>query len=80
MTPRLRLFAIGLWVGVGLILAYEFYALSLNQGVTISEIFWQIATVHPVLPFALGFLCGHFVWQSADVYEFAFKDRKGDKK
>jgi hypothetical protein len=75
MAPRnKKLFAaaVGLWLGVALIMGYELYALDLNQGVTISEYFWRITAVHPILAFALGYLSGHLTWQSSSVYRDTF--------
>lgn len=45
------------------LLVYEGVAL-LNgkSGDTISEIFWSLSQ-NPLVPFAFGFLCGHFFWQ-----------------
>jgi hypothetical protein len=67
MTP-LFWFAVLFWFGLALILAYEFYAMHLHQGKTISEVFWRVTVAHPILAFALGFVAGHLVWQSASVY------------
>lgn len=52
-------------LGVALILGYEIWAIRRKEpGDTISEIFWK-ASRKPLVPFALGLLCGHLVWQSA---------------
>jgi hypothetical protein len=64
----LFLLGVGFWAGIALILAYEFYALHLNQGKTISEIVWRITVAHPLIAFSAGVLCGHLFWQSASVY------------
>lgn len=40
--------------------AYEIYALADQRpGDTISEIIWALSA-RPLVPFAAGFLCGHF--------------------
>lgn len=31
-------------------------------GDTVSEVFWTAASSLPLVPFALGLLCGHLVW------------------
>jgi hypothetical protein len=53
------------WIFGGLcalMLVYEFYALTNSHpGDTISEIFWKLGE-RPLVPFAFGFLCGHFFW------------------
>jgi hypothetical protein len=46
-----------------LILLYELVALGTpQQGDTISEIVWRVSSTRPILPFAVGVLCGHFFW------------------
>lgn len=60
--------AVLFWIGVALILFYEFYALHQNQGKTISEIIWRITFTHPLIALAFGILMGHFFWQSTAVY------------
>jgi len=35
----------------------------LGPNATISEAFWDIRRARPILNFALGLFCGHFVWQ-----------------
>jgi len=35
------------------------------QGQTISEIVWHVSLKRPVVPFAFGFLMGHFFAQAA---------------
>lgn len=52
---------------------YELVALKQSRGFTISELFWHAAYKHPLLPFALGLLCGHFVWQSTRCAELLGK-------
>ena len=59
------------WLGIGLVLTYEFFALSAEQRIpheTISEITWRVSTKHPLVPFLMGILMGHFFWQSTSVY------------
>ena len=59
------------WGGITLIMIYEFYAYSQEKkrpGETISEWTWRISTTHPLVPFAMGILMGHFFWQSTAVY------------
>lgn len=56
------------WLGVVLILSYEFYALYMKQGKTISEITWRLTVAHPLVAFSFGVLMGHFFWQSTSVY------------
>lgn len=55
------------WVLTGLILAlllYELVALSTKTpGATISEIVWNATHRRPILPFAVGLLCGHLFWR-----------------
>lgn len=48
------------------ILAFEFYALKHGKP-TLSRVLWETAKSWPVLPFAIGILCGHFFWQLACV-------------
>lgn len=54
---------------VAALLIYEGYTLVNNErDDTISETVWR-ASRRPLVPFALGFLLSHFVWQSQDVYD-----------
>lgn len=47
-------------------LLYEGWTLvNHTAGDTISEAVWSISTKRPIVPFALGFLMGHFFWQAA---------------
>ena len=48
----------------GLMLIYEVVALYQGRGHTISEIIWAVSTSHPLVPFVIGGLMGHFFWQS----------------
>ena len=54
-----------LWIFAALclgLLGYEAVALlNSHKGDTISEIFWHLSK-RPLVPFAFGFLCGHFFW------------------
>jgi len=34
-----------------------------GSGETLSYEFWIVSKKYPAIPFALGFLCGHLVWQ-----------------
>jgi len=55
------------------LLAYEMYTLVNSKPKdTISESMWR-ASKRPLVPFALGMLTGHFVWQGQDVYEDYWK-------
>lgn len=55
------------WVFAALclgLLVYEGVALySKRDGDTISEMTWYLSK-RPLVPFAMGFLMGHFFWQS----------------
>ena len=54
------------WALVGALLSYEIFTLICRDrypGAMISEIIWRISTYHPLVPFALGLLMGHFFWQ-----------------
>lgn len=62
------LLAIGFWLSIAGILAYEGYALHQREGRTISEIVWRLTVAHPMVAFGFGVLMGHFFWQSASVY------------
>ena len=58
-----------LYGGVALLLIYEFYALETAQsGDTISELIWKMSK-RPLVPFSLGMLAGHFVWQAQSIYK-----------
>ncbi len=46
---------------------YEVVALYQHRGHTISEIIWGMSKYHPLVPFALGALMGHFFWQAVMV-------------
>lgn len=62
-----------LWAGVLAFGAYEFYALKTKEdGDTISELIWKWSR-RPLVPFAVGMLVGHFVWQSQSVYDSELK-------
>ena len=52
------------------LLLYEAYTLMNGKPKdTISERVWRASAKRPLIPFALGMLIGHFVWQSQDVYD-----------
>jgi hypothetical protein len=51
-------------------LVYEGIALWENAGNTISEIIWRASTYHPIVPFAMGFLMGHFFFGSTSFYKW----------
>jgi hypothetical protein len=54
------------WLLCVALLVYEAVAiLNPAPGDTISEIFWRLSE-YPLVPFAFGFLCGHFFWQRRD--------------
>jgi len=59
------------WVGViGGLIIYEVYTLVNNKkGDTLSESAWRSLPRRPLVPFSLGMLLGHFVWQNQDVYD-----------
>lgn len=60
-------------IGVAILLIYEAYALlNSRPGDTLSEAFWR-ASRRPLVPFALGVLVGHFVWQSQECLEVIWK-------
>lgn len=44
-------------------LADMFFFIRGGAGQTLSYRFWKLARQYPVVPFALGFLVGHLVWQ-----------------
>lgn len=62
--------------GLGLA-AFEAYTLlNRRKGDTISEATWRTMN-RPIVPFIIGALSAHFVWQSQDVYEaLAWKSRE----
>jgi hypothetical protein len=59
---NIRNFYILLSVTIGLIAWDIHLATNPVQGDTISEIILKLAYQHPVLPFIVGILCGHFFW------------------
>lgn len=63
------------WLGIiGSGLAYEAYTLlNKEKEDTLSEEFWRVAYRRPLIPFGLGMLVGHFVWQSDKLYESTIK-------
>jgi hypothetical protein len=48
-------------IGVLIILVVECYALTTGKK-TLSEFVRDVAIGWPVVPFAVGMLCGHFFW------------------
>lgn len=49
---------------------YEVYTLMNGRPKdTISERTWRASAKRPLIPFVLGALAAHFVWQSQDVYD-----------
>lgn len=55
---------------VGLALCWEAWTvLNSKPGDTISETVWRATVKQPVIPFLVGFLCGHLFWQSARCME-----------
>lgn len=57
----IKLTKILLIVGVLAYIAYDIFAV-LTPGATISEVIRAWAYDHPALPFAVGFVCGHWFW------------------
>jgi len=64
--PMMRPWIFGLIVLV--LLVYEGLAIYQSQGNTISEIIWRLTRTYPLVPFALGLLCGHFFWQASKLW------------
>jgi len=61
VKPRTYIF----WILLVAFLVYEAYALATPAyGDTISEITWGLLR-HPIVPFVVGVVCGHFFWQNA---------------
>jgi hypothetical protein len=60
VTPELA------WIiGLGLLLVYEAYSLANRvPGDTLSEAMWRAIYRRPLLPFLIGLVIGHFVWQA----------------
>lgn len=51
---------------VGGLVVYELVTLANDApGDTISEIVWEATARRPLVPFAVGVLCGHFFWPRA---------------
>lgn len=51
---------------VGGLVVYELVTLANDrEGDTISEILWEATARRPLVPFAVGVLCGHIFWQRA---------------
>jgi len=55
------------WLIIGVAVAlgiYDIYALTAGGAeATISVVIRQAALKNPAIPFAAGFLCGHFFWR-----------------
>ncbi len=55
---------------IGALVVYEGYTLfNAKPKDTISERVWKVSARRPLIPFLLGGLVAHFVWQSQDVYD-----------
>jgi hypothetical protein len=54
------------WViGLGLLVLYEAYSLANRiPGDTLSEAVWRAIYRRPLIPFLMGVVMGHFVWQA----------------
>jgi hypothetical protein len=51
-------------IAIGGLVAYEGWSLINGiPGDTLSELVWSLSGDHPYVPFAGGFLAGHFFWQ-----------------
>jgi hypothetical protein len=50
-------------VALGLI-GYDIFAYYNGDSSTISEVIWSVCGKMPLIPFAVGILCGHLFWQS----------------
>lgn len=59
-----RRWTIGILIGVTLaLIAWDVYAYVTAGGpATISDVTLDFARQHPVLPFAIGVVCGHALW------------------
>lgn len=59
-----RRWTIAILLGItALLIGWDIYvALTPQKGDTISEVIRDWAFAHPVIPFALGVLCGHWLW------------------
>ena len=56
------------------LLAYEVYTLAnAKKKDTISESIWRYSR-RPLIPFVIGALASHFVWQGQNTYETYWKD------
>lgn len=64
--------------GVGLLIYEGIVLANKEEGDTISEFFWSLMR-RPIVPFALGGLTMHFVWQSQDVYD-SYAEKALDEK
>lgn len=60
---------------VGAAVIYESYTLvNKVKNDTISDRVWPTVAHRPLIPFLLGMVLGHFVWQSQDVYDRVEKE------
>ena len=52
-------------VGTAIVLALwdVFAAAQPVSGDTISEVIWAVSAKHPIIPMAIGVICGHLFWQ-----------------
>lgn len=56
--------------GIGLMLGYEIWTLTnKKKNDTLSESVWKASAKVPLVPYAIGLLTGHFVWQSKSIYD-----------
>lgn len=72
----------GIFMGIALlvIIGYDVYAYS--QGGTEGTISWQtfrLSHERPVIPFAVGFVCGHLFWQMKGLEKLGLKKIKKDE-
>lgn len=58
------------------LLVYEAWTLVNSEAKdTISERTWRASAKRPLVPFLLGALMGHLIWQSQDVYDSYREER-----
>jgi hypothetical protein len=54
-------------IAVVLLLAYDvFVALHAGTNATISWMIWTLSHEYPIIPFSVGFLCGHLFFTQTD--------------
>ncbi len=51
---------------VSALIAWDIYIAFAQPGGTISETVLFFSHKHPIIPFALGVVCGHFFWSQKD--------------